>query len=149
MRNLSLILLITFEFALLSNGIYTQANFKKIILPLKRFSEICLFFFCYNPDSIQIPNTGNHVNDAYHHARNIQVVHARNLPESNGASGVNRGTMKSLLPIINLKSNIESAFQSSSQLSECKKYLDTIPSKEKVHLSFANKLEMLFFYPSP
>ena len=131
MRNFLLIVLITFEFALLSNSIYPQGNLKKVIFPLKRFSEICVFFSCYNPDSIQIPYNRNY----FHQATNIQVVHARNLPESNGASGVNRGTMKSLLPIINIKSNIESAFQSASQFSECKKYLDTIPSKEKVNFS--------------
>ena len=56
---------------------------------------------------------------------------ARNLPVSNGASGANRGTAATLVPIIRLKSGIDTALLQLPNIAECQKIFLKIPLAEK------------------
>ena len=56
---------------------------------------------------------------------------ARNLPVSNGASGANRGTAATLVPIIRLKSGVDTALLQLPNIAECQKIFSKIPLLEK------------------
>lgn len=56
---------------------------------------------------------------------------ARNLPVSNGASGANRGTAKTLAPILELRNAIDSAIIELPNISKCEAILTKIPLVEK------------------
>ena len=55
---------------------------------------------------------------------------ARNLPQSNGASAINRGQPSSLVPILKIKQIVEQASQQTDDLIACAQLLHQIPSKE-------------------
>jgi hypothetical protein len=55
---------------------------------------------------------------------------ARNLPQSNGASGGNRGQPSSLVPILKMKQTVDAALQQTGDLAACGKLLHQLPSKE-------------------
>ena len=52
---------------------------------------------------------------------------ARNLPTSNGASGANRGEASTLVPIIQMRNNVELAIAQMANLQECETLLSKIP----------------------
>ena len=56
---------------------------------------------------------------------------ARNLPTSNGASGANRGEASTLVPIIQMRNNVELAIAQMANLQECETLLSKIPLIEK------------------
>lgn len=56
---------------------------------------------------------------------------ARNLPTSNGASGSNRGEASTLVPILQMKNNVELAVAQISNLEECEALLSKLPLIEK------------------
>lgn len=56
---------------------------------------------------------------------------ARNLPTSNGATGANRGTASTLVPIIEMKNTVDSAAALLPNILECEKLLSKIPAVEK------------------
>jgi hypothetical protein len=62
-----------------------------------------------------------------------QPLHAeaRNLPTSNGASGANRGTASTLVPILEMKNTVDSATALLPNILECEKLLSKIPAIEK------------------
>lgn len=62
-----------------------------------------------------------------------QPLHAeaRNLPTSNGASGANRGTASTLVPIIEMKNTVDSATAVLPNILECEKLLTKLPAVEK------------------
>ena len=56
---------------------------------------------------------------------------ARNLPTSNGASGSNRGEASTLVPILQMRNNVELAIAQMTDLQECESLLFKIPLIEK------------------
>jgi hypothetical protein len=56
---------------------------------------------------------------------------ARNLPTSNGASGANRGTASTLVPILEMKNTVDAATALLPNILECEKLLSKIPAVEK------------------
>jgi hypothetical protein len=56
---------------------------------------------------------------------------ARNLPTSNGASGANRGTASTLVPILEMRNAVDSATAVLPNILECEKLLSKIPATEK------------------
>ena len=58
-------------------------------------------------------------------------VQARNLPISNGASGVNRGTAVTLVPILQLKNAIDIAIGELPNIPKCEAIFSRIPLIEK------------------
>ena len=58
-------------------------------------------------------------------------AHARNLPESNGASSANRGTAISLVPIIQMKGAVDTAILKLPDIRECERLLSSTPAVEK------------------
>jgi len=70
--------------------------------------------------------SNNHIGDL------SGIVHARNIPESNGANGLHRGTAEALKPILLLRNNVKAAKGALTiSVDECKKELQTLPSNEK------------------
>jgi hypothetical protein len=56
---------------------------------------------------------------------------ARNLPTSNGASGANRGEASTLVPILQMRNDVESALAQIANLQECETLLSKLPQIEK------------------
>ena len=56
---------------------------------------------------------------------------ARNLPTSNGASGANRGEASTLVPILQMRNNVELAIAQMTNLQECELLLSKVPLIEK------------------
>lgn len=56
---------------------------------------------------------------------------ARNLPTSNGASAANRGEASTLVPILQMMNDIESALAQIANLQECESLLSKLPQIEK------------------
>jgi hypothetical protein len=56
---------------------------------------------------------------------------ARNLPTSNGASGANRGEASTLVPILQMRNDVESALAQIANLQECESLLSKLPQIEK------------------
>ena len=69
-----------------------------------------------------------HANTGVFH---IPVANARNLPESTGASGLQRGTVAALTPVIKMRSNIQDALTAVPNIMSCQLSLSKIPSSEK------------------
>ena len=85
---------------------YDRINFKVLSQAILSFQTI-LFLPTYS--SIITTNSIEHLASlSYHHTNNF-IASARNLPESNGASGKYIGTAKALSPIIKLRDNIHTA----------------------------------------
>jgi hypothetical protein len=69
--------------------------------------------------------------DSFHY---VKKVYGRNLPEDNGAIGNKRGTVETLIPIINMKHSIElglKCLSDSAGLNDCLNYLSKLPSTER------------------
>eukprot|EP00596_Hydrurales_sp_CCMP1899_P005770 CAMPEP_0119033972 /NCGR_PEP_ID=MMETSP1177-20130426/1040_1 /TAXON_ID=2985 /ORGANISM="Ochromonas sp, Strain CCMP1899" /LENGTH=226 /DNA_ID=CAMNT_0006991129 /DNA_START=339 /DNA_END=1019 /DNA_ORIENTATION=+ len=58
-------------------------------------------------------------------------ANARNLPISNGASGLNRGKAVSLVPILKLRNMVNSVLLQLPNIQNCKDLLSKVPNNEK------------------
>lgn len=56
---------------------------------------------------------------------------ARNLPTSNGALGLNRGTAATLVPILEIRNSVDSAILQLPNVLNCKDLLSNVPNIEK------------------
>ena len=83
------------------------------LLPLSFFN----FPFTY----INVPNSPSSIgtHKTIFSSSNVMISYARNLPEDNGASGKNRGSVESLSSIVNIRKIITEAIQSSSDVIQC------------------------------
>ena len=106
LRIFVLLLTITsISFSIVRNP-YDRVNFKGLSQAFLSFQTI-LFLPTYN--NIITTSSIEHISPtSFHHTNNF-IANARNLPESNGASGKFIGTAKVLTPIIKLRDNIHTA----------------------------------------
>jgi hypothetical protein len=58
-------------------------------------------------------------------------ANARNLPISNGASGLNRGKAVSLVPILKLRNSVNAVLLQLANIQNCKDLLSNVPNNEK------------------